>query len=100
MAKNFREVCAAIVREGDPATATQNWPTPEQFAEWIIEQARLAIAQPDHSVELEEWESEFAVDALVRASSRARRRSEAEMYWMLAEKIGEPHGFSPEEFTV
>ena len=36
----------AIVREGDPATATRDWPDPTQFAEWAIEQARKALQHP------------------------------------------------------
>jgi hypothetical protein len=34
-----------IAREGDPCTATQDWSTPERFAEWAIEQARNVVEQ-------------------------------------------------------
>lgn len=41
--------CKAIVREGDPHTATQGWPTPGAFAQWAIDQARAALAKADPS---------------------------------------------------
>lgn len=41
----LRDVCEAIIREGDPYTATRNWPDPALFAEWAIGQARTALAK-------------------------------------------------------
>ncbi len=41
--------CKAIVREGTPHTATQDWPDPALFADWAIEQARAALAKADPS---------------------------------------------------
>lgn len=41
----LRKACKAIIREGDPYTATQDWPDPALFAEWAIEQARAALAK-------------------------------------------------------
>jgi hypothetical protein len=42
-APRLLEALEAIVREGDPVTATQDWPTAESFAEWATEQTRAAL---------------------------------------------------------
>jgi len=41
------DACKAIVREGDPDTATQDWPDPAAFAHWATEQARAALAKAE-----------------------------------------------------
>jgi hypothetical protein len=42
-APRLLEVLEAIVREGDSATATRDWPTAELFAAWAVDQARAAL---------------------------------------------------------
>ena len=42
---DLRAALEAIAREGDPATATRDWPTPEEFADWAIEQAQAALEE-------------------------------------------------------
>ena len=49
LAPEMRAALEAITREGNPATATQDWPTPEAFADWAIEQARAALAGEERS---------------------------------------------------
>lgn len=39
------EALEAIIREGDPVTATKDWPDPALFAEWAIDQACAAIGR-------------------------------------------------------
>lgn len=41
----LEEAVKAIAREGDPYTATQDWPSPEGFAEWATEQACAAVEE-------------------------------------------------------
>ena len=41
--------CEAIVREGNPHTATIGPDHPTSFADWAIEQARAALAKADPS---------------------------------------------------
>jgi len=41
------ETLKTIAREGDPYTATKDWPDPALFANWAIEQAMIAIAKAE-----------------------------------------------------
>ena len=44
------EACEAIVREGDPETATRDWSTAEDFAGFCLEQAQAAIAKAERDL--------------------------------------------------
>ena len=41
--KQLRVACEAIIREYDPDTCTKDWPSPEAYCEFMVEQALAAL---------------------------------------------------------